>query len=71
MLSAHPAACLPGPPTTHTTQHPTHLSRVKLLANAAFYGGGMFVAANMTTRATLSMLNLTDNRAVVGPAAYW
>ena len=41
--------------------------------NSAYYGGGLFVSADMAPAAgaTLAVLNLTNNRAVVGPAAYW
>jgi len=45
---------------------------VNLVANEAFYGGGIFIAADLQHGgAKLARINATNNRAVLGAAAYW
>eukprot|EP00887_Chlorella_sp_A99_P008033 scaffold12.g8033.t1 len=48
-----------------------NVTGVALASNSAFRGGGLFVGADMADGVVLSGLALTDNQAVVGPAAFW
>lgn len=44
----------------------------QLAANTAFFGGGLFLAANLSRGASLAQLSLAGNVAQgMGSAAYW
>lgn len=45
--------------------------RVMFYSNRAFYGGGLFVGADMAAAAAIGALNLSNNLAPVGSAAFW
>lgn len=53
--------------------HPNFtVSASELVSNSAFYGGGVFLAANLSQGASLAYLSLTGNTAAgMGAAAYW
>lgn len=47
------------------------LSDLTLRSNGAYYGGALFIAADLAAGARLQRLKLTSNKAVVGAAAFW
>lgn len=48
------------------------LDTVELNDNIAYYGGGLFISADLSLAgAKFSHISATNNRAVLGPAVYW
>jgi hypothetical protein len=47
------------------------LTDLSLPGNAAYYGGAMFIAANMSRNATIARIASANNTAVLGSTAFW